>query len=285
MNPTLRRGTVEDATACGRICYEAFKAIATEHNFPPDFPSPDVGAGLLSQLLANPGFYGVVAELNGKVIGSNFLDERDAISGLGPITVDPKAQNHGTGRQLMLAALRRSEERGFVGVRLVQSGYHCRSLSLYIKLGFDVREHLCCVQGPAINETTSDYAVRAATEGDIEACNRLCIRVHGHHRGGELGDAVRRGTASVVERAGRITGYATQIAFFGHAVAETNDELKALIGSVKSFDGPGFLVPSRNGELMRWCLSKGLRVTQPMTLMTMGLYNEPAGVYLPSVLY
>jgi hypothetical protein len=32
-------------------------------------------------------------------------------------------------------------------------------------------------------------------------------------------------------------------------------------------------------------LEQGLRVVQPMTLMTMGLYNEPVGAYLPSVLY
>jgi predicted N-acetyltransferase YhbS len=115
MNPTLRRGTVEDAAACGRICYEAFKAIATEHNFPPDFPSPDVGAGLLSQLLANPGFYSLVAELNGKVIGSNFLDERDAISGLGPITVDPKEQNHGIGQHYIIhsAPLREAQSKHY----------------------------------------------------------------------------------------------------------------------------------------------------------------------------
>ena len=75
------------------------------------------------------------------------------------------------------------------------------------------------------------------------------------------------------------------IAFFAHAVAETNDDLNALIAAAKSFEGPGFLLPSRNGDLMRWCLSKGLRVTQAVTLMTMGLYNEPAGAYLPSVLY
>jgi hypothetical protein len=29
----------------------------------------------------------------------------------------------------------------------------------------------------------------------------------------------------------------------------------------------------------------GLRLVYPMTLMTMGLYNEPRGAYLPSVLY
>ena len=26
---------------------------------------------------------------------------------------------------------------------------------------------------------------------------------------------------------------------------------------------------------MRWCLEHGLRVTQPLTLMTVGLYNAP----------
>jgi hypothetical protein len=91
--------------------------------------------------------------------------------------------------------------------------------------------------------------------------------------------------ASVVERDGRITGYATPIAFFGHAVGETNDDLKALIAAAPSFPGPGLLVPTRNGALMRWCLAEGLRITQTLTLMTNGLYNEPSGAWLPSVLY
>jgi hypothetical protein len=129
------------------------------------------------------------------------------------------------------------------------------------------------------------YAVRAATERDLDACNRLCARVHGHERGGELRDAIQQGTATVVEHDSRLTGYATVIAFFGHAVGETNEDLKALIGSAKSFAGPGFLLPTRNGELFRWCLRGGLHVVQPLTLMSYGLYNEPAGPFLPSILY
>jgi hypothetical protein len=127
--------------------------------------------------------------------------------------------------------------------------------------------------------------VRAATPADLKACDALCRRVHGHDRHGELADAIARGHAKVVERGGRITGCASQIAFFGFAAAETNDDLAALIADAPAFHGPGFLVPTRNGQLMRWCLSRGLRVTQPMTLMTLGLYNEPAGAWLPSVLY
>ncbi len=98
-------------------------------------------------------------------------------------------------------------------------------------------------------------------------------------------DALRPGHGAIIERAGRITGYTSAIAFFGHAAGETNDDIKALIGAAESFGGPGFLVPTRNGNLMRWCLNSGLRIVQPMTLMTVGLYNEPTGPYLPSVIY
>jgi hypothetical protein len=129
------------------------------------------------------------------------------------------------------------------------------------------------------------YIVRPATGGDLEACNQVCLKVHGHDSGGELLDAINRGTATVIEHSGRITGYATALAFMGHAVGETNEELKALIGAAPAFLGPGFLLPTRNGELFRWCLEHGLRVVQPMTLMSIGLYNEPAGAFLPSILY
>jgi hypothetical protein len=58
-----------------------------------------------------------------------------------------------------------------------------------------------------------------------------------------------------------------------------------LIGGADEFAGPGFLLPNRNTELFRWCLQHGLRVVEPMTLMTVGLYNEPAGVFLPSITF
>jgi predicted N-acetyltransferase YhbS len=281
----LRQGETADGSAVGEICYRAFKAVAESHNFPPDFPSPEVAAGFLAGLIAHEGFFNVVAEIDGNIVGSNFLDERNPISGVGPITVNPTLQNDGAGRALMQAVMRRSQERGFVGMRLVQAGYHNRSLALYLKLGFEVREQLACLQGPAVRRAIPGHAVRPATKNDLAACNRVCFRVHGHDRGGELTDAIVQGAARIVERAGRVTGYATPIAFFGHAVGETNDDLKALIGAADSFPGPGFLVPTRNGELMRWSLEQGLRITYTMTPMTIGLYNQPDRAWLPSVLY
>jgi hypothetical protein len=141
------------------------------------------------------------------------------------------------------------------------------------------------MQGDALGISIDDPVVRLATEEDVDACNRLCAQVHGYDRGGELRDAVANGSANVVERDGGITGYATIIGFFGHAVGQTNEDIKALIGAAKEFAGPGLLLPTRNGELFRWCLSNGLRITQPMTLMSKGMYNEPAGAFLPSILY
>jgi len=285
MNVKLRPGTPDDAQACGTICYEAFKQISEAHNFPPDFPSPDVAIGLLTWMLTHPKFYSIVAEIDGRVVGSNFLDERNVIAGVGPITVDPTAQDRAVGRHLMEAVHERAATRNFTGVRLIQAGFHTRSLSLYAKLGYDVREHLACMQGNPLKISVEGHVVRPATESDVESCNRVCRHVHGHDREGELRDAIARGSATVTEHDGRISGCATVIGFFGHAVGETSEDVKALIAGAKEFAGPGFLVPTRNGELFRWCLANGLRVTQPMTLMTRGLYSEPAGAFLPSILY
>src|SRR5581483_6694399 len=106
----LRRGNLEDAEECGRICHDAFADIAARHNFPKDFPSAEVAAGVLSGLLTHPGFYAVVAEHDGRIAGSNFLDERSPIAGVGPITVDPELQNSNIGRLLMEAVLRRAAD-------------------------------------------------------------------------------------------------------------------------------------------------------------------------------
>lgn len=282
---TIRKAKAEDAQECGRICHAAFTQINCKHAFPPDFPNVDVATHVISALFAHPGFYCVVAEANGKLVGSNCLDGRTPIAGVGPITVDPEAQNKSVGKALMLAVMKRAEEKKFPGIRLLQAAFHNRSLSLYTKLGFDAREPISVMQGPPILKEMEGYRVRAMSERDLEKCNRLCKSVHGHDRSGELADAIKDGTGVVVERGGQITGYATGLGFFLHAVAETNDDLQALIASAKEFLGPGILVPTRNSELFRWCLENGLRVVEPMTLMTKGLYNEPKGAYLPSITF
>ncbi|MGH8286344.1 MAG: GNAT family N-acetyltransferase, partial [Steroidobacteraceae bacterium] len=263
----LRPGRADDAAEAGRIAYEAFRDIAMRHSFPPDFPSPDVATGLVQHLLSRTDVYSVTAERDGRVIGSNFLWESDAIAGVGPITVDPAVQDGTVGRELMRAVLDRAADRKFVSVRLVQSAYHNRSLALYSKLGFDAREPLSALQGPPLGIRVQDREVRAATPADLDACDALGARILGHSRVNELRGAVGLGQAMVVENAGRITGYTTGVGFFGHSVAESNEDLQALIGAAPEISGPGLLLPTRNASVLRWCLAHGLRVVQPMTLM------------------
>lgn len=281
----IRAAKPEDSSICGQICYEAFRHISGEHGFPCDFPNADVSTKVISSLFSHPGFYCVVAESGGRIVGSNALDERSLVAGIGPITVDPGAQNLGVGRKLMKAVMDRANETRPAGMRLVQAAYHNRSFSLYASLGFDVREPLSCVQGNPREKRVPGCAVRPAQGADLEACNTLARRVHGFDRGVELEEGIQQKTAVVVERDGRITGYASVLAFFGHATAESNQDLQAVLASAEAFQGSGILVPSRNNGLLRWCLANGLKVVQPLTLMSIGLYNEPAGAWLPSVLF
>jgi GNAT superfamily N-acetyltransferase len=283
--PSLRAFMPADAEAAGHICYTAFKTIAERHNFTPDFPDAGTAIGLMHHLAARGDIHGVAAETAGRVVGSNFLWEDGEVAGIGPITIDPAAQNAGLGRRLMRAVIERAHDRGIQRVRLVQAAYHNRTMSLYTKLGFDVREPLSVLQGPSLAVATEGCDVRPAGVDDIAAADALCRRIHGHARSGDLRVAIENDAANVVEREGRITGYTTGIGFFGHAVGETNADLQALIAAATSFAGPGFLLPTRNATLLRWCLQHGLRIVQPMTLMTMGPYQEPRGAFLPSILY
>ena len=285
MNIVLRPGRASDAGACGAICYEAFKAIADNHNFPPDFPNPEVAIDLMDYVFDDKNKYSVVAEVDGHIVGSNFLWMHTPIAGVGPITVTSNVQNAAIGRKLMERVIQKADELNMSAVRLVQAAYHNRSLALYVKLGFDVKEPLSVMQGNAPVLSFPGFEVRPATLSDLPLCNELCFRIHGHDRLLELQGAINAGHASVVKHLGKITGYTAQLGFFGHTVAETNNDLKALIGAAKKIAGPGFLLPSRNSELMRWCLGNGLKVVQPMTLMSRGLYNEPTGAFLPSVIY
>lgn len=282
---TIRQAAPRDAAVCGRIFYEAFRAINLKHGFRQDLPSPEVGAGALAGMFAHPGYYSLVAESGPAIAGSACLDERSTVASIGPVIVDPERQNLGVGRKLMEALMARVAERNFPGVRLVQAAFHGRSLCLYASMGFVVREPLAVMQGPSPAKPMDGGVVRPAEKTDLEACNRLCREVHGHDRAGELRDAVARGTAALVERGSRIAGYTTGIGFFGHSVGETTEDLEALISAAPGFAGPGLLVPIRNTALFRWCLEQRLRVVEPMTLMSVGLYNEPRGAWLPSIGY
>jgi GNAT superfamily N-acetyltransferase len=281
----IREAKAGDAEVLGRIFFDSFESLATQHSFPIEPGTPEFTDFQMKSMLDTDGVFGLLAERDGHIIGSGFQDERGAIVGVGPISVDPAAMDGGVGRALMEALLQRSRERAVPGVRLVQTAYHYRSLSLYAKLGFEVREPLSVFQGSPRAAAVPGASVRPAADDDVYACDAICRAVHGHDRHRELQDWVTAGTARVVERNGAITGYATGFGYGWHAVGRTDDDIGALLQSAEMFLGLGILVPSRNTALMAWCLDSGMRLVQQSTLMTTGLYNEPRGSWLPSIGY
>ena len=176
----VRAATPDDISVCGQICYDAFSKINATHGFSCDFPGPEAATGVLSMMFSSSGFYCVVAESGGRIVGSNCLDERSTIAGVGPITVDSGAQNLGVGRKLIHAVIDRANSRGAVGIRLVQAAFHTRSFSLYASLGFDVREPLSCIQGRPLERNVPGCVVRPAQPADSDACNALSRQVHGY---------------------------------------------------------------------------------------------------------
>ncbi len=279
-----------DAHVCGRIIYDAFVSIADKHNFPRDFPSLERAVELARAFSSNPAFLGVVAEVEERIVGSNFLDKRDSIGAIGPITVDPTYHGRGAGRALMNAVIEHGKSQPKLrGLRLVQDAFNTVSMSLYASLGFDAKEPLAVVQGQPTDRPAGNGETRPMTERDLDRCASLCEQVHGLTRTNELRDAIAHLKPFVFERNGRIRAYCTSANFWliNHGVAETLEDMQQLLlGAATLLGEPiGLLVPIRHAEFFRWCLSQKLRVLKPMTQMTMGEYQDPRGCFFPSVLY
>jgi predicted N-acetyltransferase YhbS len=279
----------DDAHAAARISYEAFAGIHDHHRFARDFPTLESAVQLTSAFIAHPSIHGVVAEIDGRVVGSNFLDERGPVRGVGPITVDPAAQGHGVGRRLMRAVIERGADGA--GIRLLQDAFNVQSLSLYASLGFDVAEPIALMTGRPATAPIAAVEVRPLEAADIPEAERLHRRVHGFERTAELRDALAAPplTPTVAIRGDRVVAYATTLTFFpaAYAVAESDADLLALIaGTLADSDAPGsFLVPTRQTHLFRSLLAMGLRVVKPMVYMTIGEYRTPEGAWIPTVLY
>jgi GNAT superfamily N-acetyltransferase len=285
---TVRPTVAADADACGRVMHDAFRGIADAHGFPPDFASVSDAAGLAAVLIADPAVFGVVAEVGGRVVGSNFLAEGDAVRGVGPITVELSHQGGGIGWRLMAAILERAGPGA--PVRLVQDAFNTRSVALYASLGFEVKEPLLLLRGAPRVGPPLGSTVRPLLDRDVAACAELCAAVHGGiTRTHELRGARRLFAPVVVERGDRIVGYLTAPGLWlaNHGVAETEEDMRALLaGAAAAGGGPvSLLLPTRQAGLFRWCLGAGMRVVKPMTLMAKGGYGEPRGCWFPSVFY
>ncbi len=290
MSVRIRPIEEADAETCGKIGFEAHKAISSAHGYPSEQPSEEYAIGLIRMLLNNSNSWGFLAEKDAQILGSIFLHRfpPSPIAVIGPLTVNPSMEGSGAGKLLMDAAIAHAYSQNYNQIRLVQSPSHVRSFVLYTKSGFTLREPLFLLTGNALNENSNikDLALRKIeTDKDVLKCNELCIQAHGFAREGELRQAMSQGVALKIEKGGKIHGYSAGMGLFGHSVAYSNEDLKALIVGSSVISGPGFFVPARNREIVIWLFEQGFKILWPANLMTLGSYEEPTMSFLPSLAY
>jgi predicted N-acetyltransferase YhbS len=237
-------------------------------------------------MVSRSDFYSVVALLDGQVVGSNFLSLSDPVAGIGPVTVEPCHQGKDIGLALMQDVVDQGRCRGIERIRLLQETINVGSLSLYASMGFDSREEVAYLQATAT--PAEDPNVRPVIEQDLPAVEQLSANIYQGSRRNEVAAAIRYGFSPLLrQRNGRVTGYLIP-GLFGHGVAESEDDACALVGEMARRLPPEaarFFCPVRQANFFRRVLKMGCRTIKVWTLMTLGPYEPPREVWMPSVLY
>ena len=289
MNLTIRPPTLDDINPCGRIMYEAFKMINDVHGFPNlEVPTEEAGKQFVKFYIKNRHFYGRVAELDNRVVGSFFMDEHNPeVFGWTIMGVSLDAQGKGIGKRLSQEMGERS--RIAPGVRFLQHTFNTKTIGIYSSLGYDVRELIALISGNPKTEIPSHVEIRRMKVQDLDKCAHLSKKTYGFNRNVELRDALIFFKPYVLIRDGHITGYFSAADNWAqnHGVAETEDDMKMLIQGIGSLTSEKllFLLPFKHSNLLRWCLNEGFRIIKPFTLMSSGRYRDPKGFYLTSIIY
>jgi predicted N-acetyltransferase YhbS len=287
MNVAIRRSQICDIDVCARINYEAFKDISDRHCFPhTDFLTVELAAEITRFWIESPSFFGIVAESEGAVVGCGFMDERNPIRGIGPVSVASAFQGRGAGREIMKALLERGKDAE--GIRLVQESFNMAALSLYASLGFEVKEPFVLMEGKFRSQPQYGFEVRPLTGEDVGECQALCEKVCGCDRTSEIEYALNNFSPFVACQQGRIVAYTCAVSALGHSVAETEADMQVLLLGAAAYspeDVLAFHLPLRYASLFRWCLKEGLRAVKPMAVMAVGEYQSPQGCWFPSFVY
>jgi len=276
--------TPDQIPELGRICYDAFTTLQRRHAYPADFPDVETGTMIISHVVSRSDYTGVTALLDGAIVGSNFLLHSDPVSGVGPITVDPKIQSRGVGRALMSWVIDEIRRRGIRQTRLFQEALNTTSLSLYASVGFAWRDSAALMR---INPATGDDAsIRPLTSDDLTWVETLSRQTYGFSRAGDAGQLLAgKFPGFIREQNGRAVGYFIA-SLFGHAGAESDDDLLALVSHAGRHLPPPlqvFICPLSNDALYRRALGMGHRTVKVLSYMSLGEYEPPHGAFLPSI--
>ena len=215
---TIREAVEGDWRECGRICYEAFATLAVRHGFRPTSrpsrprPSPSATSS------STPGST-ACRRARRPHPGQQLPRRAVPISAIGPVSVDPTAQDEGVGRRYG----------GHARTRRRAPAPACawsRSPTTTVPCASTRSSASTCV--PASPRSTGTARADAARSSRPPAYpdDRPPVTRRASASTGTTGRASSRrpsgaGTARVVEHLGRITGYTAGVSYWNHSVAET----------------------------------------------------------------
>lgn len=294
MTVTVRAATERDADRAGDINFHAFLHVALVNGQTPTVTTPGDSRGYIKHLLSLDPLSGLVAEVDGEIMGVAWVHPRGPIATIGPIAVDPAMQGRGIGSQLLERGLAIAGA-GVPQVRLVHESFNAASLGLYLRAGFRVVAPLLELERPAepalvAPPTAGHSSVRSATDADQTRIVARDSRVFGAARPQSVDLYVRRGTALVAEHGRTLTGYAfgiasKRIAYLGAAAGDDAPTVLGLAsGVVAALYAPGrvirTLVPATDRPLVDGLLAMGFRVARACHYMVRGGGTAPPSNYL-----
>jgi GNAT superfamily N-acetyltransferase len=284
MSLELVPATADAIPRLSAICHEAFSALHDRFGIERDIPSSEVGEMIIGQTVRRPDYTGVMAVLDGEIVGSNFLCVADEVAGVGPITVDPKVQAKGIGRALMRWVIDEARRRGLRQVRLFQEALNTTSLSLYTALGFDWRDTGVLMH--ATPAAADDPDVQPITADDLPAIAELSRQGYGFSRAGDAAQLIAWQVPGFLKRRdGKPVAYQFGT-LFGHAGAATEEDLIALAAqSARHLPPPvaRFICPMSRPGLFRKALAAGHRTGKLLSYMSLGDFTPPPGAHFPSI--
>lgn len=272
----------------GRIYYESFKELADLRNTPLGFPDSAAAAQDMYSSLITQDFARLFVVLSDdRPAGSAWLRLADEVAAIEDVNVSPDFQGRGIGRALTKHLIDYAHVNNFDRIRLTQSTANPIALSLYSSLGFEVRDAF--VEMQAAPSTCANNSVRPLERADLSAIEVLSRRIYKVSRRKDVEAAMKLGSGVLVlDQGNRLAGYLVFDAVFsGHGVAEAEEDALALIGEAarRSPGGVEFNCPLSLSNFLRKALKTGNRAKIIHTIMAIGPYDHPEGVWMPSGAY